>query len=295
MKRRLNVKNIQVFVVASMISLLFFSCQNDDVIVQSLYDLSGAPLKYDDSQANRFLNVAASSIESSKSKAENLEKITQSIRKIAKDEPEVELILFGETILGWYIDDENPHAYQATVAEPIPGFTTDIISQLADSLDIYVVFGMSESDSGQLYNSQVMINPSGEIEAVYRKVNLTPEDLASGFTAGNKTQANVSVTNINNIQVGLIVCADANDYWLTKQLTEQKVEVILHSMASEVPEFAIDPVSRQFDAWEVFANRFGTEGDRQYSGTTFIADPSGTVRVSGGKEETVRAYKIAVR
>jgi (R)-amidase len=291
----MNLKDAQVFVVALMISLLFFSCQKDDVIVQSLYDLSGAPLKNDDSKATRFLNVAAISIVSSKRKTENLEKITQSIRKITIDEPEVELVLFGETILGWYIDDDNPVAYQLTISEPVPGPATDIISQLADSLNIYVAFGMTESDNGQLYNSQVLINPSGEIEAVHRKVNLTPEDLASGFTAGRKTQANVTVVHINNIRVAMIVFADVNGYWLTEQLTEQKVELILHSMASEVPEFAIDPVSRQFNAWEVFANRFGTEGDRQYSGTTFIADPSGTVRVSGGEKETIKTYKIGVR
>ncbi|MGC9343682.1 MAG: carbon-nitrogen hydrolase family protein [Bacteroidales bacterium] len=291
----MNFKVARIFVVALMISLLFFSCQKDDVIVQSLYDLSGAPLKYNDSKATRFLNVAAISIESSKSKTENLEKITQSIRKITIDEPEVELILFGETILGWYIDDENPLAYQHTVAESVPGPATDIISQLADSLNIYVAFGMSESDNGQLYNSQVLINPSGEIEAVHRKVNLTPEDLAGGFTEEARTQANVTVVNINNIRVGMIVCADVGSYWLTDQLVEQKAELILHSMASEVPEFAIDPVSRQFNAWEVFANRFGPEGDRQYSGTTFIADPSGMVRVSGGKKETIRTYKIGVR
>lgn len=46
-----------------MVILLFLvnSCEEDDMIVQSLLDLSGAPLEYDGSDADLHLNVAAGS------------------------------------------------------------------------------------------------------------------------------------------------------------------------------------------------------------------------------------------
>ncbi|MCF8364003.1 MAG: carbon-nitrogen hydrolase family protein [Prolixibacteraceae bacterium] len=291
----MNFKEAQVFVVALMISLLFFSCQKDDVIVQSLYDLSGAPLKYDDSKATRFLNVASVSIEPTKNKQENLFNIKQKSIQITEEYPEVELILFGETILGWYCDEENPESYQRSIAEVIPGNATQFIGNLSDSLKVYIAFGMTEKRDGELYNSQVLVNPMGEIEALHRKITLTPEDKKSGFTASSKTPENVTIVNINNIKVGMMVCADMGSYWLTEQLTGQKVELILHSMASAVPEFGIDAVSRQLNAWEVFANRYGKEGKYSYSGTTFIADPSGTIRISGSGREMIKTYKIGVR
>jgi len=93
----------------------------------------------------------------------------------------------------------------------------------------------------------------------------------------------------------MLVCADVRSYWLAEQLVDKEVEVILHSLAALSPEFPIDAVSRQFNAWEVFANRYGGCGELQYSGNTFISDPAGNIRVSGSGEEVVITYKIGVR
>jgi len=93
----------------------------------------------------------------------------------------------------------------------------------------------------------------------------------------------------------MIICADVNGFWLSEKLIRNNVELILHPMASEVPMFKIDAVSRQFNAWEVFANRYGSELERNYSGTCFIADPSGTIRVGGSENEGFYYYKIGVK
>lgn len=279
-------------------SILFFSlccCQKEDVIVQSLFDLTGAPLTYDDSKATKFINVAAVCISPSKIKAGNVRMIRQKSLETKDKYPITELILFPETILGWYIDDSAPEEYQRNIAEPIPGETTRAVSLLADSLNVYIVFGMAEAENGKIYNSQVIIDPDGAIAGVHRKINLTPEDEKSGYTPGDRTPDNVTIVSINQIKVGLIICADVSSYWLTKQLTGKGVEVILHSMASEATEFNIDPVARQFNAWEVFCNRWSHEGKRSYSGTTYIADPSGTIRVSDSGKESIQTYKIGVR
>lgn len=103
------------------------------------------------------------------------------------------------------------------------------------------------------------------------------------------------MTDIKGIKVGMIICADVSGFWLTEQLVNQKVELILHSMASEVPEFFIDPVSRQFNAWEVFANRTGNELQREYSGTIFIADPAGTIRTRSTASESYNFYRVGIR
>lgn len=274
---------------------MLISCQEDDVIVQSLFDLSGAPLHYDDSKATKFLNVATVSIHASREKDTNLAKIKAISREILSQHPETELLLFGETVLGWYIDENDPESYQRSIAESIPGPSTDAIAFLADSLNVHIVFGMTELQGDKLYNAQVFVNREGNIEAIHRKVNLTPEDKKNGITPALKIPENVTVVNINGIVTGMIICADVSSFWLTEQMIHQKVELILHSMAAVVPEFAIDPVSRQYKSWEVFSNRYGDELKWRYSGTIFIADPSGTIRTSGSGGEMYRVYKIGVR
>lgn len=271
------------------------SCQEEDVIVQSLLDLSGAPLKYDDSQASKFLNVVSASIQVSKEKSKNIEEIQRVCKLVTEEHPDTDLILFGESILGWYIEEEDPENYQKEIAETIPGGATGTLAQLADSLNIYIAFGLTEKRNDTLYNSQVLLNPSGDLEAVHRKIHLTPEDHGNGMEAGPRTEENITIVSINDISCGLIICADQSGYWLTEQLVKRKVEVILHSLASQVSLFVFDPVARQFNAWEVFANRFGEEGSRLYSGTTYIADPAGAIRSGASGSALYMHHRIAVR
>jgi N-carbamoylputrescine amidase len=289
-----RIKFTTVQFVSIIVVLSCLSCQEDDTIVQSLFDLSGAPLIYDDSNAGRHLKVVAASMVCSKDKGENIEAICQKAVEAKSRHPEAELILFGESVLGWYIDDENPEPYQRSIAEPIPGPATDSVSSIAKMLGCHIGFGLTESNQGTLYNSFVLIDPDGEIVATHRKVNLAPEDILGGITPAAEHDSSVTMVQINNIKVGMIICADANGVWLTRELIDRGVEVILHPMASEVPMFKIDAGSRQFNAWEVFANRFGPELERQYSGTVFIADPSGTIRTGDSGKEEFYFYTIGV-
>ncbi len=274
--------------------LLCFSCQKDDTIVQSLFDLSGAPLIYDDSNASRHLKVVAVSMKCSKDKRENLKRICSKAIDAKNRHPGTELILFNESVLGWYIDDENPEPYQRSIAESIPGPATESISKIAKMLGCHIGFGLTENNNNKLFNSFVLIDSDGKIAATHRKVNLAPEDIIGGISVAAEHDSSVTVVQINEIKVGMIICADANGVWLTRELTDRSVEVILHPMASEVPMFKIDAGSRQFNAWEVFANRYGEELGRQYSGTTFIADPSGSIRIGDSGKEGFYFYNIGV-
>ena len=291
---KLSVKIMLSLLVVAIILTLISGCAEDDALVQSLLDLSGAPVRYDDSGAGKHLNVVTVSMSCSADKEANLQKIENTVLSVAKEYPQTELILFGETILGLYIHSRDEEAYQRSVAESIPGPVTDQLGLLTDSLNIFLGFGMSELKTGKLYNSLVLLNPNGEIEAVHRKVNLTPEDIRSGFTPAEKADSSVTIVTIKDIRTALIVCADVSGFWLTEQITKHKAELILHSLASNAVEFRFDPVARQYNAWAVFANRYGQEGEWDYSGTAYIADPAGTIRTGGDGSEGTFYYRIGV-
>jgi len=290
MKKPIIRKTLYVLLLCS----LLIGCGDSDTIIQSLMDISGAPLEYDDSKATKHLTMASVCLQCSKEKQENIVKMKQIIHKIMNEKPETELIVFGETILGWYYNPDDLENYQRSLAETIPGPVTDSIRVLADDYDIYIVFGLGELNGDKLYNSQILISPDGEIEAIHRKFHLIDEDEKSGFDPYPKTTTNVTIVEINGIKTGMIICADVSSYWLTEQLVNQKVELVIHSLASFETEFKIDAVARQFNAWVVFANRYGQEKDTFYEGNCYISDPAGTIRVGGNGKERYEFYRIGV-
>jgi len=271
----------------------FINCGDDDKILQSLFDISGAPLEYDDSQASKHLTIASVCLQCAETKQENILKMQDMIIRIMNEKPETELIVFGETTLGWYYNPKDKN-YQFNIAEPIPGAVTDSIGFMAKRFGVHIVFGLGELNKGNLYNSQVCINSDGQIEAVHRKHHLLDEDKESGFMNYPNTKSNVTVFYIKGIKTGMIICADVSSYWLTQQLVNQKVELIVHSLASFEPEFKIDAVARQFNAWVIFANRYGKENDTFYQGNCYIADPAGTIRVGGNGHQRYEFYQIGV-
>lgn len=285
--RLLNISKLCFMII---VCYYLSGCSDSDTIFQSLMDISGAPLEYDDSNANTHLNIASVSMQCSKDKQENLDKMISMIEKIMAEKPQTRLIVFGETILGWYYKADEPEAYQGRIAETIPGPATSTIGVLADSLDIYIVFGMTEIKESKLYNSQVLLNPEGEIEAVHRKVHFFDWDEESGFTKGDQK----TIVEIDGIKTGMIICADVQSLWLTKGLVDEPIELLLHSLASNADEFTIDAVARQFNSWVVFANRCGEEDNADYSGTCYISDPAGTIRVGGEGKERYVYYKIVI-
>jgi predicted amidohydrolase len=56
-----------------------------------------------------------------------------------------------------------------TVAEPVPGPTTDRFADLARDRGVYVLIGMIERDGSHAYNTAVLLSPAGEVVAKHRK------------------------------------------------------------------------------------------------------------------------------
>ncbi len=247
-----------------------------DWLDYSPIDMYSAKIEYDDSDADKFLSVAAVSIQPSKTdKDSTLAKIKTMVEKIKAEHSDIQVIVFGEMMLGWYYDDEKKDAYQLEMSESIPGNSTAFIQNLASANNVNIVVGLSEHDSieGKLYNSQVLVRPSGEI-IKYRKRNLNQTDIDNGITAGNE----FVTADIDGVKVALFICSDMQSASISKEMASSDVDVILHSLTSSTDLNAeISYVGMQMNKWIVFANRFGTEGDFSYTGFVQIINPVGSV------------------
>ena len=220
-----------------------------------------------------------------KNPEKNLPKMIKFVEEIKQNHPDVELIVFGEVIHGWYYKAEYHHK----IAETVPGKTTNLLAEQAKKNNTYISFGINEKDGGKLYNSQVLIDPLGKIIAIHRKRAMRE----AFFTPGDKP---VTVTQINDIKTGIVICYDVQNKEVNKALRRNKLELIIHSLADdEDPRwFGTGYLSRSYDAWLINANRFGKEGKKYWNGWLTITDPIGRICLSGMEKEQYLYYEIGI-
>jgi len=280
------------FIILIFLVGLLASCKKD-WLDYSPIDMYSARIAYDDSQAPKHLSVAAVSIQPSKTdKQASLQTIKTMVEKIKSEHSDIQVIVFGELILGWYWEPDNKEQYQLSLAEPIPGESTNFMKNVAAANNVNIVFGLTElaATGDKIYNAQVLIRPNGEI-VKYRKRNLNITDLDNQFTAADQ----LVTTEIDGIKVALFVCSDMQSNTITQEMAEAKVEVILHSLTSSTDMNAdISYVGLQLNTWIVFANRFGSEGIFEYTGFTHIINPAGTIseRATGNNAYVYRKLGI---
>jgi predicted amidohydrolase len=238
---------------------------------------------YPKTNASKQLKIACVTMQCDLEPERNRERMVALIADVIRKYPDVELILFGEAILGWYARHSGTKAYQNSIAETIPGNITRMISALAEENSVFISFGMTESCKGDIYNTQVLISPEGKIVAAHRKYHLM--ESAEIFKPGGLP---VTIVEINGIRTGIIVCSDIQSTDVRKALKTQKVELILGGLASPSdPNFFISGmIAKMFDAWVVTANRYGDEEGYHYDGNMVIGNPLGYLQSTAvGKEQ----------
>ena len=265
--------NLKKMLIICFIGFCFISC-GEDLVPFGSY-LWRAPPVYDDSGATRTLNVAAVSFNVDLSPEVNREKMIRFIDKIKTEKPDVRLILFPETTLGYYYRPSKPHEYQKSIAETIPGITTTALSQKSIEHQIYISFGIVEISGNNLYNSQVLIGPDGTILSVHHKNHLIDWDKENSIKAGSGITLNV----IDNIKVATIVCYDSMSYKINQEIHKSGAEFVLLPVANTT-SFTGDltPLSQFVYTWVLSANRVGNEDGTDYDGLLFLNTPSGETR-----------------
>lgn len=191
------------------------------------------------------------------------------------------------------------------LAEPIPGPTTAALAAAARQHRVAIVGSLFERRTAGIYhNTAVTLNAAGELVGRYRKMHVPDDPLYYEkyyFTPGDLGFVSVPV---GFGQIGVLVCWD-QWYPEAARLTAMAgAEVLFYPTAigwhlSEKSEFGV----AQHSAWEtmqrshaiangVFVavpNRVGREGDLEFWGGSFVADPFGRVlhRASHDLEEVL--------
>jgi formamidase len=171
------------------------------------------------------------------------------------------------------------------VAEPIPGPTTDCVSELAKETGLWLVPGSlyERGDDGKVYNTAIAVSPLGEVAATYRKV--FPWQPYERTTPGDE----FVVFDIPDIgRVGLAICYDGSFPETVRQLAWLGAEVIIQPTLTTTRDREMELVCARANAWtnQLFVVNVNAS-DPAGVGASCIVDPEGTVRQQAGAGEEV--------
>ncbi len=237
---------------------------------------------------------------------ENLNKAIKGIRNAASQGAEI--VCTQELFRSQYFCREEK-AELFSLAETIPGPTTEVLTSLAKELRVAIVASLFEKRAQGLYhNTAVTIDADGELLGLYRKMHIPDDPLF--FEKFYFTPGDLGFKNFETkyARIGVLVCWDQ---WYPEgaRLTSlQGANVLFYPTAigwhpSEKAEWG----AAQLDAWQTIqrahaiangiyvaaVNRTGFEGppDRglEFWGSSFVADPFGRVirQASTDQEEVM--------
>jgi predicted amidohydrolase len=236
----------------------------------------------DKQAASKQLRVANVAMLVDRDPVVNRNRMADMVETIMQDDPRVELVFFGEMILGWYQPWSDP-AYHRHISEPRFGKTMQLLAASARKHHIYICFGISEIREGELFNSQILLNPQGEIQAVHQKCNLKGAELEANYQPGHRM---ATITNIKGAKTGIVICSDTASFRTMWKLIKSRLDLILVSLADDdEDDFVTKFQGRLFDAWVVTANRYGEEGKKHWPGLIVVTDPYGEIRCARQAKE----------
>ena len=249
-----------------------------------------------------IVNLGLVQTHASDDKADNLRRTMALIREAAKRGAHI--VCLQELFLTPYFCKREDTAL-FDLAEPIPGDTTKILSDLARELGVVILASLFEKRAAGLYhNTAAIIDADGTHMGNYRKMHI-PEDPGFNekfyFTPGD---LGFRLWRTKHADLGVLVCWD-QWYPEAARLTAMTgAQILFYPTAigwlkSEKAELGV----AQHCAWETVqrghavangcyvasVNRVGFEEETEFWGQSFVANPYGQIvaKASPSDEEVL--------
>lgn len=207
------------------------------------------------------------------------------IRHLLEDAAGADLIVLPEL---WRIGYANFDAYRVR-AEPLDGDTVDFLRRAAREADAHLLGGTLLERSGtDLFNTAVLLDPTGTLVASYRKMHLLDYHSEERAILETGNARCIAQTPIGTL--GIAICYDLRFPGLFRAMAQDGVEVFV------VP--AAWPRTRR-EAWEALTRARAVENQAYVVacgaagsgvlGQSAVIDPWGVVQASlGSREGTLR-------
>ncbi len=217
--------------------------------------------------------------------ARNRQQIVAILREAA--ERGAALIVFPECATSGYGFADLEAGYAA--AEPVPGPTTELLSQQCVELGVYVVVGLLERFGAEgIYNTAVLVGPEGLV-GYYRKAHL-PLLGIDRFTLPGDTGFPVWETAVG--RVGIAICYDLRFPETLRALALAGADIVALPTnwpdgSQNAPEFVTRTRALENRVFLLACNRCGEESSFWFFGHSQITDPRGRVLAEVGAEAAI--------
>lgn len=163
----------------------------------------------------------------------NLQELLDTLELAGHEQPD--LVCLSETLY----DRSSGYSVQE-IAQPLDGELVKAICQKAKEIRSYVVFNLYEKDGLCFYNTSLLINRSGEVAGIYRKVHLPLFEAQDGVTPGS----DYPVFDTDFGRIGLLICWDQSFVESARCLRMKGTEILCISTAGEAK---IQQIARAVD------------------------------------------------
>jgi N-carbamoylputrescine amidase len=235
---------------------------------------------------------------------ENLKKAFSSIRETASKGAQI--VCLPELFCSEYFCQTRNDRF-FSLAETIPGPSTDLLGKLAKELGISILASLYEKTAENKYfNTTAVIGKDGALSGVYRKMHI-PDDPANGYDEAyyfSNGDLGIKVFDLSEAKVAPMVCWDQ---WFpegARMSAVQGAQILFYPTAIGWPLKDREELNRaEHDAWQIIqrshaiannvfvvaVNRVGLQDSLNFWGTSFVADPYGRVlaKASTDKEENL--------
>ncbi len=209
----------------------------------------------------------------------NIKKAVWLVRRADAD-----IIVLPELFNTGYLIVSKEEAFD--LSEPIPrGKTTDALSVASREKGAHIVAGVIERDNDDLFNSAVVISPTGYL-GKYRKVHLFSEE-KFWFKPGD---LGFNVFDIGICRIGVMVCFDWFFPESMRTLALKGADLICHGANLVLPFCQDAMITRCLEnrVFAVTANRTGVESRKgktlRYTGKSQITGPDARIIYQAGAE-----------
>jgi len=189
-------------------------------------------------------------------------------------------------------------------SETLDGPTVEAIREKAQDLHAHILLGSfverevklkSDANERNLFNTSVLIGPSGDILGRYRKIHLFGHEGEERRLL--RPGADIVVVPTPWGRIGLSICYDLRFPELYRKMVERGADVFL--VASAWP-------AKRLESWILFnraranenlaylfsCNCAGTQGDHRYGGHSLFVDPLGRVIAEAGDDECILSADV---
>lgn len=190
---------------------------------------------------------------------------------------ECDLLVLPELFNTGYLFSSKEEAEQ--LAEDMPsGRTTQALLEIARERKMAIVGGLAERAGERLYNSSVLVSPTGEVFS-YRKLHLFGYEKET-FLPGNREPG---VFDVQGVKIGMMICFDWYFPETARILMLKGAQIICHpsNLVLSYCQSAMPIRCLENRVFAITANRIGAEEvngrELTFTGRSIIVDTSGTV------------------